>query len=315
MSAHPGTSVSLPGAATNTSLLGRITNGALGGYVLLFPAVVVILLLTIWPMIFNVAISFTDFRAGAGAEVNFIGLRNWGTMISDRLFTGAMVTTGGLVVIAVPLQLVLAYGAARIITRTHQMLGTRLLRTLFILPTMMTSLAVALFWRYILDAQIGVANFVLHSLGLPTSRFLSEPTTAFASVVFMYLWQWVPFSAMLLMAGLLGIPRSLYEASAIDGANWIHRIRYIDLPQLRRVFAIAGILGLVEVIRMFDLIYGATNGGPGTATYTVSLAIYRSAFQNFTTGYAAAGALVVLVITIVVSQLFVRALKEDEVRS
>ncbi len=304
-----------PGSA-RPSLWARVTEGSLGGYVLLVPAVVVILLLTIWPLIFNAAISFTDFAGGGGAGgaskgVHFIGLQNYANMISDPLFMGSVVTTVSLVVVAVPLQLVFAYGAARILARTHQMIGTRILRTLFILPTMMTSLAVALFWRYILDAQIGVANFVLHTLHLPTSRFLSDPSTAFISIVAMYLWQWIPFAAMILMAGLLGIPKALYEAASIDGASWLQRIRYIDIPQLRRVFAIAGILALVEVIRMFDLIYGSTNGGPGTSTLTVSVEIYRSAFQNFTTGYAAASALVVLVVTILASQLFVRATREE----
>ena len=314
MSALPGVRASRPGEA-RVSLRDRITNGSLGGYVLLMPAVIVILLLTIWPLIFNLAISLTNFRGGASKEVNFVGLENYIKMISDPLFTGSIITTVSLVVIAVPLQLIFAYLAARILTRTHEMVGTRILRTLFILPTMMTSLAVALFWRYILDAQIGVANYVLETVGLPTSKFLSEPTSAFFSIVFMYLWQWIPFAAMLLMAGLLGIPRALYEAASIDGANWWHRIRYIDIPQLRRVIAIAGILALVEVIRMFDLIYGSTNGGPGTATLTVSVQIYREAFQNFNTGYAAAASLLVLVVTILVSQLFVRATKDDEVKS
>jgi multiple sugar transport system permease protein len=317
MSALPATPG--PGAgevvSSSGSFWGRVTNGPLGGYVLLAPAVIVILLLTVWPLIFNVAISLTDLQGGSGSEVSFVGLDNYIKLIQDPLFTGSIVTTASLVIVAVPLQLAFAYVAARILVRTHQMIGTRILRTLFILPTMMTSLAVALFWRYILDAQIGVANYVLKTLGLPTSKFLSEPNTAFISIVFMYLWQWIPFAAMLLMAGLLGIPRAMYEAASIDGATWAHRIRYIDIPQLRRVFAIGGILALVEVIRMFDLIYGSTNGGPGTATLTVSVQIYRSAFQNFTTGYAAACALLVLVVTILVSQLFVRATKEDEVKS
>ena len=313
MSALPATKGPGAGGAATGSFWLRVTNGQLGGLILLLPAVIVILLLTVWPLIFNVAISFTDFQGGRSSDVNFVGLDNYIKMVQDPLFVGSLGTTASLVIIAVPLQLALAYVAARILVRTHAMFGTRILRTLYLLPTMMTALAVALFWRYILDVQIGIVNYILDTVGLPTSLFLSDPTTAFICIVFMYLWQWIPFAAMLLMAGLLGIPEALYEAASIDGATWAHRIRYIDFPQLRRVFAIAGILALVEVIRMFDLIYGATNGGPGTATLTASVEIYRSAFQNFNTGYAAACALVILIVTILISQLFVRATKEDEV--
>lgn len=315
---------SSPGLVSNVAILGhpgsgrslrqRVLDGELGGYVLLAPAIAVLLLLTIWPLIFSVAISFTDFKGGAATETNIIGLGNYQDMVADPLFTGSLQTTAAILVIAVPLQLILSYLAARVLVATHDMIGTRVFRTFFILPTMMTSLAVALFWRYITDPAIGIANFVLGSLGLPTSLFLADPTSAFVTVIFMYLWQWVPFTSMLIMAGLLGIPREIHESAAIDGAGPFQRIRHIDVPLLHRVFAVAGILATVEVIRLFDLIYGATQGGPGTATFTTTLAIFRSAFQNFDTAYAATGSLVILVITILVSQLFVRAMREERSR-
>ena len=111
------------------------------------------------------------------------------------------------------------------------------------------------------------------------------PGAALFTLAGVYLWQWVPFTAILLMAGLLQIPTQVYEAAAVDGARWYHRVFWIDLPLLLRVGAIAGILAVVEVIRLFDLVYGSTQGGPGTATLTNAVAIFRIGFENFDTGY------------------------------
>lgn len=113
------------------------------------------------------------------------------------------------------------------------------------------------------------------------------------------------------MAGLMTIPSYIYEAAAIDGARWYNRVLQIDLPLLLRVGAIAGLLAMVEIIRLFDLVYGSTQGGPGTATLTNAVEIYRIGFENFDTGYAAATSMLILVVTIVLSQVFARVLREE----
>jgi multiple sugar transport system permease protein len=176
---------------------------------------------------------------------------------------------------------------------------------------MMSSLTIALFFRYALHPSVGVANAILKVLGLPPLLYFTDVTQAPLTVMTIYLWQWVPFTTLLLLAGLLDIPRHIYEAADLDGARWWQRIRYIDAPLLRRVLVIALILATVEIIRMFDLIYGATQGGPGTSTYTVSIGIYRMGFQDFNTALAAAASLLVLVVTIFIAQVFVRQMREE----
>jgi len=299
------------GGRAQQPLRSRIVDGELGGYVLLLPAVIVILLLTIWPLIFSLAISFTNFHGGGSTTTDIVGVDNYGKLLGDSFFKGSIGTTAMMLIIAVPAQLALGYVCARLMQAAHDMMGARLFRTFFILPTMMTSLSVALFWRYIMDPTIGVANFVLTSLGLPMQLFFGDVNTAPLWIIFVYLWQWVPFTSMLIMAGLLGISREIYESASIDGAPWHARIIWIDLPLLKRVFGIAAILAIVEVIRLFDLVYGATNGGPGTSTYTVTLGIFRIAFQNFDTALAAAASLLVLVLTIIIAQVFVRVAREE----
>ena len=191
------------------------------------------------------------------------------------------------------------------------MFGSHLFRTLFIVPTMMSSLTIALFFRYSLDPMIGVGNEVLRFVGLPPLLFFADTQQALLTLIAIYLWQWVPFTALLLLAGLLDIPRHIYEAADLDGSRWHHRIRYIDLPLLRRVLVIALILATVEMIRLFDLVYGTTQGGPGTSTYTVSIGIYRIGFQDFNTALAAASSLMVLVVTIFIAPVFVRQMREE----
>jgi multiple sugar transport system permease protein len=293
-------------------LKSRIMDGDLGGYLLLVPAVLILVLLTIWPFIYSIGISFTNYRANSGQPTDWVGLDNFTQIFKDDTFLGALWITAKFVLIAIPLQLLLGYVCARILAAAHDMPGARIFRTFFIVPTMMTSLAVALFWGYILDPFIGVANWMLSQVGLPPQPFLTKPNSAFPTVVAVYLWQWVPFTAMLFMAGLLSIPRQIYEAAAIDGARWYHQVLQIDFPLLKRVGAIAGILATVEVIRLFDLVYGTTQGGPGTSTLTNAVEIFRIGFQNFNTAYAAATSLLILLVTILIAQLFVRALEEKE---
>jgi len=292
------------------TLQARVLDGELGGYVLLAPALLVLLVLAIWPLLYSIGISFTDYELATSKALKFVGLANFRHLANDSIFLGSLWTTAKYLLVIIPAQLVLGYVCARILVGAHGMIGSRFLRTCFIVPTMITSLAVGLFWAYMLEPLIGVANYILMQLHVTPQPWLTSPRSAFFTVAGIYLWQWVPFTALLLMAGLLSIPAQIFEAASIDGARWYHRVFQIDVPLLLRVGAIAGILAVVEVIRLFDLVYGSTQGGPGTATLTNALEIYRIGFQNFNTSYAAATSMLILVATILISQLFVRALRE-----
>jgi multiple sugar transport system permease protein len=299
--------------AAQLSLRQHIFDGDLGGYVLIAPAIILLALLTVWPLIFSVGISLTNYN-GLGKEraaLEFVGLDNYALALTDPFFLGSVVTTFKIAIVALPLQIILGYVCARILQASQGMFASHLLRTVFIVPTMMSSLTIALFFRYALNPTVGVANAILRALGLPTLLFFADTTQAPLTITAVYLWQWVPFTALLLLAGLLDIPRHIYEAAGLDGARWYQRIRYIDVPLLRRVLVIALILATVEMIRLFDLVYGTTGGGPGTSTYTVSLGIYRTGFQDFNTAVAAASSLMVLVVTIFIAMRFVRLMREE----
>lgn len=307
--AQPASAAPAPGEVQQT-LRQRILDGDLGGYVLIAPAIILLALLTVWPLIFSVGISLTNYNGLVKAPLEFVGLDNYVRAFNDPFFIGSLVTTAKVALVALPLQVILAYVCARILQEAQGMIGSHLFRTLFIIPTMMSSLTIALFFRYSLDPVIGVGNEVLRFFRLPPLLFFADGQQALMTLIAVYLWQWVPFTSLLVLAGLLGIPRHIYEAADLDGSRWYHRVRYIDVPLLRRVLVIALILAIVEIIRLFDLVYGTTQGGPGTATYVVSIGIYRIGFQDFNTALAAATSLMVLVLTIFIAQVFVREMRE-----
>lgn len=297
--------------APKPSLRERIVDGELGGYVLLAPAMIVLLALTVWPLLYSIGISTTEYKLGASEVAKFVGAANYVRLLTDGVFLGSLLTTLKLLVIAVPLQLVLGYACAAVFRSVNTWRGARLLRTIFILPTMITPLCIALFWAYIFDPLIGVANFTLSLAHVPALQWFGSPDSALPTLVLVYLWEWTPFTTVLLLAGLLSISPSIYEAARIDGARWHHIALRIDIPLLGRVIAVAAILAVVEVVRIFDLVYGTTQGGPGTVTLTNAVAIYRTGFQNFDTGYAAASSLVMLVVTILIAQWLAKDLVEE----
>jgi len=297
--------------AGKPSLRDRILDGELGGYLLLAPAALVLLALTVWPLLYSIGISFTDAHLGAPVAPSFIGLENYRRLIADPLFLGSLATTAKLLAIAVPLQLALGYLCATVFRAAAPFPGGRLLRTVFILPTMITPLCIALFWSYIFNPLFGIANALLTALHLPIGQWFTGTDSALPTLVVVYLWEWTPFTTLLLLAGLLSISPSIYEAARIDGARWWDISLRIDLPLIGRVMAVAAILSIVEVIRIFDLVYGTTQGGPGTATLTNAVAIYRIGFQDFDTGYAAATSLLILLVTIVIAQWLARSLAEE----
>lgn len=297
---------------TRRSWRGRLLEGNLGGYVLLAPSVIVLLGLGIWPLLYSLGISLTDFHVSSDGPIRFVGLDHYREMFADNLFTGSLITTGKFVLIGVPCQLVFGYLAARILRGAQGLPGSRLFRTFYIVPTMVTPLAAGLFWSNILEPQIGVLNWLFSLLHLPPQQWLSDPSYALLAVVGIYLWQSVPFTALLLLAGLLAIPLEIYEAAEVDGARWYDRMLFLEIPLLLRVATIAAVLSTVDVIQQFAMIYATTQGGPGASTLTASVQIFRIGFQNFDTGYAAATSLVILVITNVIALFYLRLIRAGD---
>jgi multiple sugar transport system permease protein len=276
------------------------------------PALLLLLAMSVFPLLWALFLSFTDYSATRGGTGTFVWFENYTAVLTSAQVHLRAVTTLIYVVGAVVLQTVLGFTIAYLISRrTH---GRGLLTTLFLIPMMLSPVVVGLFRRFMLDAQFGVVNSMLGSLGLEPVEWLTRQRTALFSLIVVDTWQWTPFIMLIALAGLTAVPKYLYEAASIDRASEWFRFRTITLPLVWPLLLIAVLFRAIEAFRLFDLVYILTSGGPGVSTETLSFHVYKVAFLGFNTGTASAYGILMVVIVVVLTQLYLRylnKLKED----
>ncbi|APT60109.1 sugar ABC transporter permease [Roseomonas gilardii] len=282
-------------------------------YLLLAPALLVTLLIVFVPMVQAVWISFYDlvlFRPNAS---RFVGLDNYLRLLSDPVFWTALWQTALWIGLTVPLQMGLGLVAALLLNQDFAWRG--IARALVVIPWALPSVVIALMWRWIYDPSTGVANDLLLRLSIIQSAvpWLADPDTALYAVIATLTWQGFPFFAVMILAGLQGIPKSQYEAASIDGASPWRQFRYVTLPGLAPVLATAGLLRVIWVANSMDVIFVMTGGGPGYATYTLPLYAFVKARQNLDFGYGTAIAVTFTILLAGIVALYLsRTMKEAE---
>ncbi|MDF9877272.1 carbohydrate ABC transporter permease [Cellulosimicrobium cellulans] len=274
------------------------------------PAMLLLLLMSVFPLLWALYLSFTDYSVTRDAPAGFVGLRNYAEIVTSPEVHQRALTTLVYVVAAVGLQTVLGFGIAYLISRRET--GRGLLTTLFLIPMMLSPVVVGLFWRFMLDAQFGVVNSILGSFGIGPVEWLTSQNTALLSLVVVDTWQWTPFIMLIALAGLTAVPKYLYEAASIDRASEWFRFRRITLPMVWPLVLVAVLFRAIEAFRQFDLVYILTNGGPGVSTETLSFHVYKVAFLGFNTGTAAAYGILMVVVVIVLAQLYLRYLNKSK---
>lgn len=286
---------------SNSSGGGR--SGGRAGWLLVSPAVAVLLVMTIAPAIYLLYSSFFSFTLLAPVKT-FVGLGNYANIFGNSAISYDLLLTVLFVVLAVGLEvligLLLALGLA------DRTIGNSIASTLLLLPFAVTPVVSALLWRELLDPNYGWVDYYLQRIGLigEPIEWLGSPITAWAALIGLDVWQWTPFVALILMAGLQGIPQEPREAAAVDGATGWGMFWHITLPLLRPFIAIAVLLRVVEAFKTFATVKVLTNGGPGTSTELINLTLYRVGLQNFQIGAAAAlGMVFLIMLLVVVSQL------------
>jgi multiple sugar transport system permease protein len=276
------------------------------------PALALLLFLSIWPLIWLIRLSFTDYSVTRDVPASFVGLNNYIDVITSDQTHKRLVTTLIFVVGAVGLQTILGFTIAYLISR--RLRGRGALTTLFLIPMMLSPVVVGLFWKFMLDVQFGVVNSFSDSLGLGRAEWLTNQRLALFSLIIVDTWQWTPFIMLIALAGLTAVPKYLYEAAEIDRASEWFRFRRITLPLVWPLLLIAIMFRAIEAFRLFDLVYILTGGGPGGTTETISFQVYKIAFFGFDTGRASAyGVLIVIVVTIA-AQLYLRYLNRLQER-
>jgi multiple sugar transport system permease protein len=277
---------------------GRHTGG-----LLVAPALALLFLMNIFPLMWSFGLSFFSYRANrALAPMSFVGLRNYEWVLNDPTIWERLQTTALMAASSVALQMVLGFLLALLFERRFP--GRRVLMILVLTPMMLSFVAVGAFFRYYYEPTFGLLSQVVRLFTGQPFILLESPTGALLGVVLADAWMWAPFVMLLVLAGLVSVPKYLYEAAEIDRASWWRRFRTITFPYIKGLLLLALLFRTIEAFKLFDLPFLITNGGPGTATETIAVHVYRLAFQFFRTSQSAALAYILLFIVIVLTNLY-----------
>jgi len=277
-------------------------------WVLNGPALVAIFVLAAYPILYSAWISLHKYNLKRPRVFDFIGIDNYATILASPEFWSALRITMEFTVLVVTTVAVLGICVALLLNLPFR--GRDLLRTLILLPWAIPPVVNGLMWQWIYDSKIGALNGLLVSLGIiPEYRgWLSEPTSALLALAFSDVWNVLPLAVILLLAALQKIPAELYESARMDGAGPVQLFRYVTFPWLAQTLLVVLILQTLSAIRVFDVIYVLTAGGPGTATTTLTWKTYLTTFENLDFGLGNAYAYTVSLITFGFALVYFRVL-------
>ena len=266
-------------------------------YVFLFPGLFVLIGILIFPIIFTIRLSLSGWNSYT-PEMNFIGITNYIRLFTDDpRFWESFFRLSFLSVTTVILQYIIGFALALIVWREIKF--KRFFRVIFLIPMMTTPVIMTVIWRTFFHESLGPLNDLLGRLGVEPILWLSDPVIAKFTVIIVEVWQWTPFMFLLLLAGLLSLPKEPFLAAAIDGASSFRKFVYVTFPLMAPISIGAIIIRLIEASKIMDTVFVLTSGGPGTATETSSFYIYIKGLREFQMGYAATLSFTYLVIMII----------------
>jgi ABC-type sugar transport system permease subunit len=281
-------------------------------WLLITPSLIVILVVTMWPILSTFVLSFLEAPTGINQTRTFVGLANYLSMLGDRTFWETIGRTMYFTVVSVGLELILGLAIAQLIHSRPP--GWRFLRFSLIIPWAVPTIVNGAMWRWIYSADFGALNGLLMQLGLIQHyvAWLSRPEWAMNLVILADLWHTVPFVALILQSALASLPEELNEAAMMDGANAFQRFLQIRLPLLRPAILVALIIRTVEAFRVFDIVFIITSGGPAFKTITISYLTYLNSFAYGKQGVGAALSFLISIFTIIMAFIYIRWLYRPE---
>ncbi len=266
-------------------------------YVFLFPGLFVLIGILIFPIIFTIRLSLSGWNSYT-PEMNFIGITNYIRLFTDDpRFWESFFRLSFLSVSTVILQYIIGFALALMVWREIKF--KRFFRVIFLIPMMTTPVIMTVIWRTFFHESLGPVNDLLGHVGIGPILWLSDPVIAKFTVIIVEVWQWTPFMFLLLLAGLLSLPKEPFLAAAIDGASSFRKFVYVTFPLMAPISIGAIIIRLIEASKIMDTVFVLTSGGPGTATETSSFYIYIKGLREFQMGYAATLSFTYLVIMII----------------
>ena len=281
-------------AATNRFGIGMLT-----------PTLVVLLVMTAYPLIFTFVYSFTDYNYLKGTEnASFVLFDNYVALFKNGYFQQAVWNTIKFTILAVVLEMALGLLIAVFVNSLKR--GQKIMRTLLLLPYLLPAVTVALSWRMMLSANYGIINQFLEGLGLPVFNWFMDTKTAFGTILLIDVWQNVPFVFLLLYASLQSVSESQYEAARIDGAGTLQQFWYITLPNIKSSLALCALLRTIDTFRLFEQVNVLTGGGPAGTTTTITQFLYTYGIESLDFGFGSAGAIVMTVLVLILSSFYIK---------
>ncbi len=280
------------------------------GFILLLPTLLMLVVITLYPTLYSIWISLHNLVLTNPKSNPFIGLMNYYDLLKDRDIWISFGVTVVLVIGCVVIETVLGMVLALLFNRNFR--GKNILFPIFLLPVMITPIVVGLQWRYLYNGEFGALAWLFRSIGVQNYSILTFSNTALPGVMVADIWEWTPFMFLLFLAGLNSLPVEPFEAARVDGASAWRQFWDLTLPLMRRVLLIGLLLRTMDTFKMFDIVYIMTQGGPGLATETIAMRIFRLCFKFFFMGKGAALSLIVLVIIVIISKQYIRIFQEKE---
>ena len=280
----------------------------------ILPTCLFLLAISIFPFIYSVYLSTFQAKLTKMHRKFFIGWENYQILLfEDDIFLTAIKNTFVIAFSSITIEIILGFIMAKIFFEIRHLKISNAIRTISILPIMLTPLCVGLVFLYILNPTLGIFSYILQNFfGIEPIAYLGQSIPANISVICINSWQWTPFMMILLLAGLMTVPSEQYEAAKIDGANWFQVMTKIEIPSILSFMLLGVVLRLIECIRLFDIIYVTTKGGPGIATEVMAFFTYRTEFRSFQIGTGSASAVIILIISIIVTTIAVTVLRRVE---
>ncbi|MDX2053435.1 MAG: sugar ABC transporter permease [Polyangiaceae bacterium] len=266
------------------------------------PALVLLTALNVFPLLFNIYLSFTNTDLSGGV-VEGVGMANYTRLLTESRYVDAITTTALFVACSVMAELVLGFVLA--LALRDRMPGKPLVLTVLLIPMMLCPVVMSLFWNLILNGQYGALNQLLAAVGLPEPAWLTDDDLKLTSILMVDIWMWTPFMMLISLAGLNAIPKHIYEAAEIDRASRWRVFRTITLPLCAPLLGLAVLLRATDALKQFDLVMAIT-GPNDMTTQTLSARLYQVVFRDYKVGLGAAYGVVILVAVILGATIFVR---------
>ena len=292
-----------------TKILNFFNIERVGNYPLymVLPAVIVLLLLTIYPFIYLVYVSLYIWPISPTLPRIFLGFGQFTYLFSNPAFIESMQVTINLMVVGVTIQISLGMLLAILLSTKSRI--TNYFTLPFMIPVFISPVVVGLIWKFMFNYDLGILNYLLNVIGLESVNWLGTTTTAFWSVVIIDTWQWTPFTTLIIKAGLDSMDPTPQEAATVDGASRFQIFTLVTFPSIAPIFAVALLFRTLDAFKAFDIIYIVTRGGPGGSTYVLGYNIWKTAFYQNQLGLAAAMSVVMIIIATILAFILVRIMK------